>query len=711
MDWFGQAVGPAAAPASTAGPVRADDLLRLREVGGLAVSPDGRWLAFSVRQADVASNSYAVRWFVQATDGLAPPRPLELDGGQPIPGYAYGLVAGHIPKAPPVWSPDGRRFAFRRQVADRVELWASGLDGAPPVRVADGAPQVTEFAWLPDGRLVYRTGLNASRYAAELEAESANGWLQDARVVPFASQQRPALPECREPGESPACEIEVRVDSPAGSRAAAASERASFETILRPAAALAAARGQRIGLAVEPRSDGARAWTETADAAHRDAVFPVMALATDAAAAAPCAAAACRAGRVLSAGWGRGEREIWFVRGDSGRGRPDGAPYDLTGVYVWELGGGAVRRVRSGGELLSDCQGRGAAIYCVEEGPLSPPRIVSLDLASGRVRTLADPNPQFRTKALPRVEKLAADGLPGALGFAYLIYPVGYTPGRLYPLIVVQYEAKGFLRGGIGAEVPVLPLSSEGFFVLSTDKPAFWDQLRTLTLADFDRFQQAQGMQDRRSILKAIDDTVASLVARGLVDPGRVGLTGISAGAQVVHHALQTSDAYAAAVAASGNQDITFLALMPASDRRTRRMKMMGEADLIPDLASPLLELAWSNKPERLTTPLLVNVGEREALLGFEGLEQLKTRQRPLEVRVFPDEFHIKYHPRSLAGSYRNSIAWLAFWLQDRELADPALKADYGRWRGMRARLQAERGQATAAALGRDRTAGDGRTP
>ncbi|MDB5076655.1 MAG: hypothetical protein JWO42_2834, partial [Chloroflexi bacterium] len=131
----------------------------------------------------------------------------------------------------------------------------------------------------------------------------------------------------------------------------------------------------------------------------------------------------------------------------------------------------------------------------------------------------------------------------------------------------------------------------------------------------------------------------------------------------------------------------------PAEDdrsRRERRMTMFQTKSLVPPPGNPLYALAWSQMPERLHPPFLINAGEHEARMGFEGLEALKAADRPVEVRVFPDEYHFKYHPRSFAGVYGNAIAWLKFWLQDVEIDDPARAPDYVRWRAMRARLQTE---------------------
>src|SRR3546814_3563140 len=56
-----------------------------------------------------------------------------------------------------------------------------------------------------------------------------------------------------------------------------------------------------------------------------------------------------------------------------------------------------------------------------------------------------------------------------------LVYPVGYEPGRRYPMVIVQYRTKGFLRGGIGDEVPIPTLAVRGYFILSVDHLTYED--------------------------------------------------------------------------------------------------------------------------------------------------------------------------------------------------------------------------------------------
>ena len=58
-------------PASSSAPrshdITVQDLLRLRLIGGLSISPDGKWVALTLRQPDLKLNQYRTALFVTAT--------------------------------------------------------------------------------------------------------------------------------------------------------------------------------------------------------------------------------------------------------------------------------------------------------------------------------------------------------------------------------------------------------------------------------------------------------------------------------------------------------------------------------------------------------------------------------------------------------------------------------------------------------------------
>jgi dipeptidyl aminopeptidase/acylaminoacyl peptidase len=153
----------AAAPVSAAGPPRpmtVDDLFRIEQFGEVAVSPDGRAVAFVrerptapgevYRNANALVKGRADVYLMPAARGE--PRRLT-DGARDGAGFWH-----------PVWSPDGRRIALlttRGGDDVRLEVWEaeSGRLARASARGIDlwavfGESGRTPFAWLDSDRLI-----------------------------------------------------------------------------------------------------------------------------------------------------------------------------------------------------------------------------------------------------------------------------------------------------------------------------------------------------------------------------------------------------------------------------------------------------------------------------------------------------------------------------------------------------------------------------
>jgi len=62
----------------------------------------------------------------------------------------------------------------------------------------------------------------------------------------------------------------------------------------------------------------------------------------------------------------------------------------------------------------------------------------------------------------------------------------------------------------------------------------------------------------------------------------------------------------------------------------------------------------------------------------------LRENGKPVEMYVFPDEYHEKISPVHRLNSYNRSIDWFAFWLQGKQDSDPEKADQYRRWQAMR---------------------------
>lgn len=78
--------------------------------------------------------------------------------------------------------------------------------------------------------------------------------------------------------------------------------------------------------------------------------------------------------------------------------------------------------------------------------------------------------------------------------------------------------------------------------------------------------------------------------------------------------------------------------------------------------------------------PILIQAADVEYLGALEAYTALREAGKPVEMYVYPDEFHVKWQPLHRLASYRRSLDWFDYWLKDKR--DPvASKADqYRRW-------------------------------
>ena len=165
---FLAAVSPAQTPNSPTRAITPEDVLSIRELYEVALSPDGKRIAFAVTEPNDPARPREPRvsnvWVVPA-DGSEPPRPL-------IPGLKNA--------ATPNWSPDGRALAFlsdHEGNGTQVYLLREGETKA--ARLTDAPGGVERYELSPDGKMM--AFLAPEPAAPEEQATKAAG--DDAVVV------------------------------------------------------------------------------------------------------------------------------------------------------------------------------------------------------------------------------------------------------------------------------------------------------------------------------------------------------------------------------------------------------------------------------------------------------------------------------------------------------------------------------------------------
>jgi len=660
------------ATAASARPIDLEALARLRDIKGFAPSPDGRQLFVVVQSGDPTANTYDTRWILIAADCGGDAR--EIDRvGHPVRYRYYGQVHGFVPVEAPVWSPDGRWVAYRKETADQPELWVADVQAGTARRVDDGAADVERVQWSTPGTLLYRTGLDRAAWRRTVADERRLGFRYDERFYVGSGELEPMTPDCDAGTRAPVCTPALRavdVASAAAPRPATPGEAQGWDAGSSPGAARAP-KGARFIAA----RGGDLAWAENLDPAAFKGPAPPRRVATDAAGAQPCSDPAC-AGYVEGVWWAPDGRSVIFLRRSSSLARPDDTPRDITSVHRWDLRTGRVTALARTLDALETCAPSHLRLLCVLETSRKPGRIVSIRLDGHAPQIVLDPNPGLEAGDGIRLDRVTYTDDMGYAGYYFVVRRRDLAPDKRHPVVVVQYQARGFLRGGTGDEYPVYPLAEQGFVVVAFNQAMNSLQTRGPMPASVE-------IPERAARVRSISSAIDKLVSDGVADPRRVGITGLSSGAENLHYALQRTDRFAAAIASSGPVELDFLVVTPSvySD-----YKRKYETTRVVDPDGPLRTLAWGAQPQKLVTPMLVNVSRREFLMGVQGFAALRDAGRPVEVRVFPDTGrHQKYDPANRLAVYRLNLAWLAYWLQGRTPAEPDLAVQAARWERLRA--------------------------
>jgi dipeptidyl aminopeptidase/acylaminoacyl peptidase len=659
---------PSASPGSTRS-LETEDLARLRDIGPLdpagslsplfTLSPDGRRAAFQLRRGDPARNSYCLAMIVVQLDGRAAPKIVD-EGGELLlltidsPGRA-GLSTGIVHSITPRWSGDGRWIAFLKRDRGTTQVWRANSDGSGSARLTNAASDVVDFHLSGREKIVYATrpGLEAARAAAEIEGRS--GFHYDDRFAPGVwNRPFPQTPVARE-----AHVLDLATGS---TRSATADEAASVgATILEDT--------ERAVRPPSPSDDSLRiSSVSLTGGAERGALHAKNARGKTV----TCAPAEC-IGALKP--WWSPERQVRFFRRE-GWGRAS------TGIYQWDPGSGSVRRIYLTRDVLTDCATSGETILCLREASLQPRRLERLDLKTGRRDTLFDPNPEFSSFGLGSVQRLHWRNSFGLEVLGDLVLPVGYKKGRRYPTIIVQYDTRGFLRGGTGDEYPIQAFANRGYAVLSVHRPLpigfvrggrTFDEVNRLDLKDF---------ADRRSAFSGVEEGVRLLIARGIAEPSAIGITGFSDGATQTVSALIHSSLFAAAAMSTCCIDTMLPARVgPAA---ARMFHAAGFPRLTDRNEAFWKEISLSINAKRIKTPILLQLADDEYLSALESYTALREVGAPIDMYVFPGEHHVKWQPAHRLAIYRRSLDWFDYWLRKSRSAAPDRQAELRHWDKLR---------------------------
>lgn len=669
-------------------PIQLRDMYDLVNLGGMArqglsVSPNGQHVAFQTHKLDLGRNDYVVNWYVLSLVDLNADPVFVGDGGDPLlfRARAGQRINGAWQSTNPSWSPDGQWLAYRKMVDGSVQVWRSSRDGRVVEKVTHGEADVEAFYWSADGdELWIETDATENDREHHLALKAAGGfWAGDSKfdralttiaIVPYElTSGHPRL---------------SIVDLSSGrERDASDAEKQNYfglNTVSLDELSLRATRRDRmidrpLSSSVTSSNNGeARAWLE----ASVDAIHPVTRvharLDNDDRGVVRCEATEC-AGHIYGLWWSGSSPRLVFSRGE-------GSNRTMKSYYTWDIDTDDVRKFyREEYRHLSACSPAVDSLVCFSDQPEYPRTLVELDLSSGSVNELYDPNPWFENVIVGDSELIEWGSGDGVETIGWFVKPIGYEEKKRYPLIIVQYRARSCFKGGTGDEFPAQLFAARGFAVLCFEQPLHWELAEKYGSVEFHKAIW-HNYREKSAILSSIESAIALLDQKRLIDPNRVGITGLSSGADTISYALSHSDRFSAAVVANLGWDPTTYFRSPAWSDEIRRQIGFGRPGTPDDRY--MVGMSVGMNVEKIRTPILVQVSDGEAWQSMYNYITLRAENKPIDMYVFRDEHHVKWHPQNRQAVAARALDWMRFWLMGEESDDPVRAEELERWRALR---------------------------
>ncbi len=646
--------GESADPASPRS-LAVDDFFKIRGVDDPQISPDGRWVAYTVATSDLEKDKMKTRvWMVPAAGG-----------------EAVAMTADERPASHPRWSPDNRFLAFLAAPKDgEDQVWTLFREGGEAVQVTDTAQGVSEFEWSPDGRrmvLVLQdpTPVQLTVKAGGKKPENPPPWVITRRqfkqdYVGYLDSRRTHLfvldlkTKSLTQITSGDYDDTQPVWSPDGDSIAFTSNRSSdpdsnYNTDIWVVDANNADQGQTlIRVTTNPGPDESPAFSPDGTLiAHRCATDTAADVyATNHLAVAPAA------GGVTTVLTRELDRNVFYPKFSADGSAVLAAVEDDGEQYLARVpvDGGPISPTiggpRSVGEFTVGSDGRIAAV--VSE-PYLPPEVFLTD-GVDLIRLTHTNDEALAGIRLGEVENVHFTSKDGTEIEGFIVKPPGFEPGVRYPTVLrihggpmMQYDfgfhMEGQLFAGAG-HVVVMP-NPRGSSGYGQDfSTAIW---------------QAWGDKDFDDVMAAVDDAVA----RGYADPDRLAVGGWSYGGMLTDHVITKTDRFKAAYTGAS-------AALYITNYGHDHYQLWWENELGLPWVNPELyhEMSPYFQVDKVVTPTLIVGGEQDWNVPIVNSEQLYQALKRLgvttELVVYPGEFHVFTTPSYNKDLYERLLSWFA---------------------------------------------------
>jgi dipeptidyl aminopeptidase/acylaminoacyl peptidase len=644
-----------------AGGWKPEAMLAVKHVGGVQVSPDGRRVAYVVRRAVMDD---------QKSEFLAQIHVADADGGR-----AFPLTQDETSSEAPQWSPDGAHIAFLTRRSGKPQVWIIRVDGGEARQLTDTKGGVVGFRWSPDGtRIAYiatdpapeaeekkarqkddarvvdqrinhhrlyvievggaggkREGRKLTAGDSSIHVEPGPGfdWSPDGTAIVFAQTPTPRADDWTKGDISL-----VQVESGAV-RSLVHTRRAESSPFYSP-------DGRRIAYLA---SDDPPTW------AHDSCVYVVPSGGGE-----PRKLSDSFDHRPELLGWAADGRRLLHRENRGTTTRLYALPIDGEPEVI-----GSEDGVVSEASLNATRTAIGFG-YQTADRPIEA-EILRFD--HPQPVKVSDVNGNLPRHPIGRTRAIRWRSTDGREIEGLLTVPVGYEPGKPYPLLLIIHggPAGVFTRTFIASAFvstsgfrhatsayPVAAFAAGGYAVLRCNvrgSSGYGKEFRHANLEDW-------GGGDYRDLMAGVDH----VIKEGIADPGRLGVMGWSYGGYMTAWVIGHTRRFQAASVGAGVTDL---------------ISFSGTADIPSFLPSYFGGEPWE-RPEvyrehspiahvkGVRTPTLIQHGEDDERVpvgqGYELESALKRQGCPVEMVAYPRAHHAIQEPKLLRDAMRRNLDW-----------------------------------------------------
>jgi dipeptidyl aminopeptidase/acylaminoacyl peptidase len=133
-------------------PPTIEDLLNVKSISSVRISPDGKWIAYGVGSTDFKQDAFVSQlWLIDTASGRS-----------------FQLTRGEKSANDPQWSPDSHWLAFTsNRQGDKNQLFAIRPDGGEAIQLTKSEAGVNGFSWSRDGKQIAFTGTEPQPQASK----------------------------------------------------------------------------------------------------------------------------------------------------------------------------------------------------------------------------------------------------------------------------------------------------------------------------------------------------------------------------------------------------------------------------------------------------------------------------------------------------------------------------------------------------------------